>query len=86
MNQSLGWGRGYCFQLTQSDIPIRKSVCNKLSLFSNLSLVYHRSVCMNNLPGANLFSTSLLLASVHPCQLSVDIFPCLVTPEHGNMS
>ena len=59
-----------------------------ISPFSTLSLVYHRSVWMNNLPGENSFLTTLVVSRQmsSPCKLAVDMCPCLFTPEPGNMS
>jgi len=51
-------------------------------------LVYHRYVCMNNLPGANLFfnEMNLFWHVSSPCQLAVDIFPCVITLELWNLT
>jgi len=55
----------------------------------NFSLVYHNSVCMNMLRWANPFfqrHEPFVAKGSSLSQLTVDVFPCLSTPELGNMS
>jgi len=49
----------YQNHVNKFNIRIKKDE-REIPSFSNFSLVYHMSVCMNKMPGANLFSTTLV--------------------------